>query len=439
MNNTRITLNQYQQLMLQISMDSPYNAVHAIPINPNQVDTTTLQNATHVVLQRLGLGVPQFSSDTKQVTFIPLSSPIELMTRRASLDHHAEQEINHFFSMNAFPLRFFLVFDTSAVYFSITYNHWIGDAYAISRLMDAIFTYTQGQEPPLLTLEAPPLEDCFQHIYRNKTIFYRYLGIIQTFFRFSPAYRTEISNIESIESGCFLHFFEQDVVIHLLTICRAQQITLNDLFIAILAQLFGRVTQNQREQLKQKFLKPKRDQIIIAVISNIRGFSQRSLSHAMGLFLGFFYLSFKSPESMPLQVLSQQVTLQTKRFKKNYAAVKQYLLFQVQKNIWNRTLTKKSKYRLFSKNIPITAGISNMDLNKIDPQLLHQTQQYIRFSPTAMVCPFVFNLTTLNGSLSLGVNYRKACYTAAEAENIKNEFVREIQELIHSSERSAVN
>lgn len=432
MKSTPIILNHYQQLMLQLSMDSPYNAVHAVRINADLVDAFALQNSINVVFQQLGLGVPQFLSGTQQVSFIPLAAPIELLTRHALLDQHAEQEINHFFSLNDFPLRFFLVIDGLTLYFSITYNHWIGDAYAISRLMDAIFTHAEGHPFPPLTLETPPLEECFKHIYRKKAVLYRYLGILQTFLRFSPAFRTEISDIESIESGCFSHFFDKNMLTPLLSICRAQNITLNDLFIAILAKLFGQVTQSKRAALTQKFLKPRRDHIIIAVISNIRGYSQRPLTHAMGLFLGFFYLSFKAPETLPLQVLAHQVTVQTKRFKKKFAAVKQYLLFQVQKNIWNRTLTKKSKYRLFSKNIPITAGISNMDLNKTEPQSLHQVHEYIRFSPTAMVCPFVFNMTTLNGYLSLGINYRKACYTKAEAENIKQAFVEEIQQLVDS-------
>jgi len=75
-----------------------------------------------------------------------------------------------------------------------------------------------------------------------------------------------------------------------------------------------------------------------------------------------------------------------------------------------------------------------MDLSKTETPLLQHIPQYIRFSPTAMVCPFVFNLTTLNGYLSLGINYRKACYTETEAANIKHAFIHEIQQLVSSPE-----
>jgi hypothetical protein len=120
MNRAPMNLNHYQQLMLQLSMDSPYNAVHAIPVNPSLHSAPALQNSINAILHQLGLGLPQFSSDTQQVTFIPLSAPIELHFRHAPLNQHAELEINHFFPLNACPLRFF--FSGRLLYF-IFFNY----------------------------------------------------------------------------------------------------------------------------------------------------------------------------------------------------------------------------------------------------------------------------------------------------------------------------
>jgi hypothetical protein len=106
------------------------------------------------------------------------------------------------------------------------------------------------------------------------------------------------------------------------------------------------------------------------------------------------------------------------------------LLFKVQNFILDRKKNKLSQYRLFSKNTPITVGISNMDLRHTASSLQVNVNQYIRFSPTAMVCPIVFNLTTFNNYLSLGINFRKACYTPAEVEQIKNDFVETIHRLV---------
>ena len=162
------------------------------------------------------------------------------------------------------------------------------------------------------------------------------------------------------------------------------------------------------------------------------------LENTFGLFLGFFYVSFKDPERHGLNALCQIVHSQTERLKHTKAAVKQYLLFKIQKGLWDRAKTKKSQYRLFSKNTPITVGISNMILNENNDALQNGVDQYIRFSPTAMVCPMVFNLSTINGYLSLGLNFRKTCYSPMEAVCIKNKFVIAIDALA-KQKKSLIN
>ena len=433
MANNAITLNQYQQLMRRISHSSPYNAVHTVVIDAFQDAELKLHNAINVVINQLALGNPRFSSNNQEVTFIPCVEPVPLENRFTSLDAHIDQEMNYLFASTEFPLRFFIISDHSQHYFSITYNHWIGDGYAIRCLVEAIFSHLQGESVPQLTLKAPNIDACYKHIYQKKAVYYRYLGLIQTFFRFSRAFRTDTNNDECTDTGCYTHFFEKDVFEPLALYCKAQNITLNDLFMAILAQLFGRITEEKRAKIKSKVLKPKRDRIVIGVIANIRSPSQLSLRETFGLFLGFFYLSFKSPEKQSLPELSQLVSAQTKSMKQKYTAIKQFLLFKIQTKMWDKRSSRRRQYRLFSKNTPITVGISNMNLNKGEGVLLNAVRQYIRFSPTAMVCPIVFNLTTFNGYLSLGINYRKACYSPEAVLAIKNEFIREIQNLAKQS------
>lgn len=426
MSSNAIKLNQYQQLMRRLSKTSAYNAVHTVVIAHDKDAQSNLHHSINAAINQLALGNPEFSTDNKKVTFIPCIEPVPLEMCFTSLDAHIESEMNYIFASTEFPLRFFIVSDQSQYYFCITYNHWIGDGYAICRLVDAIFSHVQGQTIPQLTLNAPPIEDCFKHIYQKRTFYYRYLGVVQSFFRFSRAFRTDASNDECTDTGCYTHFFEREVFYQLADFCKSQNITFNDLFMAILAQLFGRITQEKRAQLKSKFLKPRRDRIVIGVIANIRGQSKIALKETFGLFLGFFYLSFKSPEQYSLTTLTQTIRSQTKRIKHKYTAIKQFLLFKVQTSMWDNRKDKRRQYRLFSKNTPITVGISNMNLNKNEGVLLNDVQQYIRFSPTAMVCPIVFNLTTFNGYLSMGINFRKACYTSAEVENIKNEFIKDV-------------
>ncbi len=430
MPNGRLALNDYQQLMLRLSALSPYSAVHSVSIKAENVPLDLLQNSINHVVGSLGIGRPQFSPDNQCVTFTPDQHMLNLETRALSLHQHTEHEMNHVFLPNDLPLRFFIISEQSTLYLSITYNHWVADAYAISRLIESIFAHMRGDTAQELTLAAPSMRDCFKPIYGKLAFYHRYVTVVQSALRFSRAFRTPVSHPEQTNSSNCSYVFDQTILERLTKRCKAENITLNDLFLTILAQLFGEVTQKKRATIKRKWFKPKRDRIIIAVISNIRNQSHLPLSSIFSLFLGFFYLSFKSPEQVPFRVLSQRIRSQTKRLKNNNVAVKQSLLFKVQNFILDRKKNKLSQYRLFSKNTPITVGISNMDLRHTDASLLNNINQYIRFSPTAMVCPIVFNLTTFNDQLSLGINFRKACYTLAEVEQIKDNFVAEIHRLI---------
>ena len=437
MSSLSFSLNDYQQLMLKLSTLSPYNAVHAVLMQTVEIDQCAMEAAINMLIHQLALGEPFFSSNLKNVSFIPRAEPLKLHNCDVSLEQHLESEINYPFKLSEFPLRFFIVTHQTKKYFSITFNHWIADAYTISRIIETIFARLSEIKLPELTLTFPRIEDCFQPIYQHKSFYYRYLGMMQNFFKLLRIFRNfkahkEGYQIGCTKSGCLSYVFEEDVLTHLLRICKHQQITFNDLLITLLAQLFGQLTYTEREKMKKKWVRPKRNRILIGVIANLRAHSQVPLSHTMGVFLGFFHLAFHTPEQTSFAELSQRVHTQTQRLKRNHAAVKNYLLFKIQKNRLNRQKTQQAQYRFYSKNIPITVSISNMHLHHCDDVLSHFVQQYIRLSPAAMVCPIVFNFTTFNQSLSLSITFQKACYSSTDADQIKDGLVRAVDKLINN-------
>lgn len=426
-----LALNDYQQLMVRLSALSAYSAVHSVSIKDQNIPIPLLESAIHQVVNGLGIGRPLFSPDKQRVIFQPIEPWLDLELHTISLHEHTQIEMNHVFMPDDVPLRFFLIIDQSTLYLSVTYNHWIADAYAISRLIEAIFAEMRGDQPPKLTLAAPSMDECFTPIYGKRVVYHRCLAVAQSALRFARAFRTPVSHPEHTDSNNSAYIFDQAILEQLSQWCKSQDITMNDLFLTILARLFGKITQDKRAKVKQKWFKPKRDRIVIAVITNIRKHSHQPLSNIFSLFLGFFYLSFQAPERVSFHTLSQQIRAQTKRLKNNHMAVRQSLLFKVQNVLLDRKKNKLSQYRLFSKNTPITVGISNMDLRHTTASLQASVNHYIRFSPTAMVCPIVFNLTTFNDCLSLGINFRQACYTLAEVEQMKHDFIAEIHRLMH--------
>lgn len=422
--NKKIALNQYQQLMFKISQFSPYNAVHSVLMVE---DSYVLKDAVNTIMRCLAIGIPEFSKDTDFVIYTPPSEEIIIQTRVDSLNEHAQKELNYAFSTKEFPFRFFIITCSEKKYFSITYNHWVGDAFAISRVMSAIFNYiSEGAQTPLTT-HAPHMHLCFHHIYKNKEFYCRTLSFIRNFVGFSQAFRTPVRDVFDVKSNCTHYFFIADDSKLIVQLCKKYQITVNDFFIIVLAKVFGKWTHDARAHIKNKPFKLKRNRIIIGVISNLRSQSTINLSNIVSVFLGFFYMSFKSPEHHTFKELCVYVGEKTKRFKKQNVAIKQYLLFQLQNKWFDRTKKIRSKFRMFSKNVPIVAGISNMKLTNMAPNL----SQYIRFSPTAMVCPIVFNITTIQDHMSLSVSFRESCYTMDEAISIQNACVHEIQQLLY--------
>lgn len=423
-------LNDYQRLMLKISHLTAYNAVHAVRLASKQRDIVSmrmeLEFAINDSLQSLGMGIPIFCPDYRFVHFTSDVPYLVLSLIESKLEEHVNKEMNSPFREEELPFRFYLIKAENTHYLSITYNHWIADAYGISRLIESIF----GDFKQELTLYPPDMATCFPKIYGVLAPIYRLVAIFSSFFRFSRVYRTPIKDIELTESANTSYIFEPAVLFGLREYCKGENISLNDLFVSILAQIFSEQSQKERSSCQQKYFKPKRDKIIIAIIANIRQQSCLCLEHVFSVFLGFFYLSFKTPESLSLKTLGQSVNSQTQDFKKKSAALKQSLLFKVQNWFWDRKKSKSPKYRLFSKNTPITLGVSNMDMRHISPILNQSFEQYIRFSPTAIVCPIVFNFTTFNQYLSLGINFRKACFRDETVDRIQSDFVMAISQLI---------
>jgi NRPS condensation-like uncharacterized protein len=418
-----IPLNDYQLLMRNVSKLTPYNAVHAVAIHDYNLHLDSLQQVVTLVVQQLGLGSPEFSKNDQYVYFIDFAQAIQINQCSLAPEVHIANEINSKFTDCDLPLRFFLLEYHEKMYFAITYDHWIADAYSIVRLMETIFSLVSNKKHPSLYLLNNDIKEYFPTIYSYKQWYYRGSGLLRKLIECSQAYRTPMTSAEATNTGCSLYFFTDEELAGLLRVCKAHKITVNDCFIAILAKLFGELTVSHRMKVPRKFLKGRRDRIVISVIANIRQQSRSNLQYAFGLLLGFFSLSFKTPERYSIIQLCQNVSRQTKKIKQQQTAVKQYLLLKIQNLWWKWTTEPQKRYKLFTKNTPITVGISNMNLNVQDWSFPSMIDDYIRCSPTGVVCPIIFNITTLNHQMSVAISYRKACYTEEEVIILKGKYL----------------
>lgn len=417
-----IPLNDYQQLMLRITELSPYNAVHAVPFNLNHIPIETLASAISELIASLSIGIPVFSPTLLSVQFTPHTFPIHVAVAPTTLADHMKQEMNTAFANDCLPLRFHIITYDQETYFTITYNHWIADAYSIIKLMEAIFhTVHHAELRKPLYLNVSPMPECFPILRRKNP----YWSGIKQLWHYARAYRTPLNDMTSTETGCEVDFLLPADLAKLRTFCKTQQVTLNDFFIALLAKLLGEQSADQRHHAAKKRWIGKRNRIVISVIVNIRGHSLIPLQQHFGLFLSYFLLSFRTPEQECLKKLCHQITKKTRRLKRMQTALKQFPGLSLLTQLWDRATKTHSKYRLFSKNTPMTAGISNVVLDGIIDSTASPLHAYARCSPTAMV----FNITTCANQMFLAISYRQTCYSQTDIQRLKTKCFEAIRDL----------
>ncbi len=130
-------LNDYQLFLLRLSYITPYNAVHVIDLNPKNLSLNDLVYVIQNTLTDIGLGIPKFNAPNL-VQFIVDPSFICLKEVSEPISQYVDKEMNRPFAPNELPIRFALLSYQGITYFILTYNHWIADAYAISRLAEII-------------------------------------------------------------------------------------------------------------------------------------------------------------------------------------------------------------------------------------------------------------------------------------------------------------
>lgn len=415
-------LTDYQQLMRLFAANEPYNAVHFIELSP-QIKPECIQNNIQKVIKNLGIGSPKFANDI--VSFIPTSAKALSLKRSSdSLACHLTHELNYTFKQHDFPLRFYLCSElkTDKVYFSITYNHWVADAYAIAQFILNITT--AAQDCSLSPQQLPIKTKSQQHLIKQK-YWWSFSRLFFNSLTFAKAYRPLQTTPSQNKTLATFHLFEPHTLAKLKKISKQHLVTINDIFIVALAKIFGELSLTERNQVKKKWYKAKRSQIIISVICNLRPYQPSSLK-LFNLMLGFFNISFKEPEKQSLSALLKYTNKVSQKSKNKQLFIKNTALFKIQRYFYNRT---DDKYRLFLKNSPITVDISNLNLNHIKTS--NTSGCYLRFSPASAICPVVLNVTTLNNKIALTLTCSNKRYDADALANIKHQLVTFIDNIDH--------
>jgi hypothetical protein len=404
-------LTDFQQLMRQWSALAPYNAAHVMRLT-GAPDVERWRSAIAAATQPLGLGERNI--------------PLELST--VWLDQQITDELNRPFAAGALPLRAFVLQDTATTHWlGMTFDHWFADSRSVRALMRRIFACYSGGPA-----EVPPLRVATAPADANRTSVTHLAAIaslIRNYCRHRRAVRMSFRQPAEFSSGFLSTELPPGTLDHIRSIAKSADATVNDVFVAAAAQVLGVRTSSLRQKNRRRaWLLPPRDRVAIAAAVDRRGSKPDSDDDSFGFALGYFSIVLKEPERTPLRELTTAVAEQTRRIKTASRSARLDVDLRAARWLWNLYSDPDAQAQLFSKAMPLTAGISNVNLTgswsdqesaNSGPAVL----DYRRVSPVGPLLPMVFTLTTIRDRLSLCFTHRTIAFKRNVAEQLTALFI----------------
>jgi hypothetical protein len=408
----------------------PYNAVHVVRIlEPFEVDRLRLViNAT---LQNCGLTNLALHAGGSGYCFRGGSADCEIRVvarphASRSLSDEIEYQLNTPFVRDApmNPFRFFVEPANDSFQLGLAYFHPVADADAIVRLLVQILAAYEDkahvQSPGRMEVH-PARHD--RLIKQPPTLIARKVAALMTTYRdLRKTLRPACRDTQDLRN-CFLFYsLEPEVLRLLLEASRRLDVTLHDLFLALLMKGLSPLAAARRR-------KGRRQNISLGTIVNLRRDLGPAPAPDFGLRLGSFIVTHPAPEGAPLAELAQAIRQQTARIKerKLYLAPPLELLF----GRWIlRFFSRARRNKLYPKYYPLWGGITNLNLNPLRKSAENTgPADYFRAVSTGPVTPLVLSITTVRDMINVGVTYRPAIYPPAEIERVRQRMLDAIQEL----------
>ena len=396
-------LNDFQKLMRKWTTLAPYNAGHIMRVS-GAPEIERWSTALADVLRAPGL--------MEEDRF-----PVELST--LEIDQKITEELSTPFPEGALPVRAFVLADARESHLlGVFFDHWFADSASIRALMHRAFAHYRG-----VTGDLPPL----QLAAARGPVFPPLAGLVsclRAYFRHRRAHRFKLRTPLDFGTGFFSMRFPAGAIDRIRAVAKAQDATVNDLFLAATAQVLGEFTAKRRTAKPTRFLRTRRDRIGIATAVDLRP-RGGGADNAFGFFLEYFTVVLDQPEKRTLRELTSTVARQTTKGKAHARASHFLWNLRGAQWVWDHLSTPRSQALYSQKTMPILAGISNVDLTGswADKQAAPAdgcaaVLDYFRVSPVGPLAPLLFTLTTIRDRLSLSVTYRTTAFSRTESEQL---------------------
>jgi NRPS condensation-like uncharacterized protein len=412
-------LNIFQRSMLQWNELNPYNAVNVARI-PGALDFERLQKAINGTLEAWGL--TGLTLNRKKGNFHYHGGPVrcEIKTIAAGEDSLAieiTRQINAAFTADESfnPFRFFVAQEQNSFALGLVYFHAIADDGSVMLLLkeivDAYFGKNQANPSPPVELYPSRRDRLFSH---HPVLIARKLAAIPSLAaNMRNSCRPHCRDSRNMENGFDFFSLKPGTLFALKKSAKFWDVTLNDLFLAILLKCFSPLADVQSTRRKK---------ISIGCVVNVRKEVGMHDSRTFGLFLGSFTVSHEVPGGISVKNLANEIHRQTLAIKQKqlYLGTPLEMAFARLLLPW---LSSARQKKLFQQNFPLWGGITNMNLNSLWQPGKKSPLDYFRAVSTGPTVPFVLSITTFNDFVNMGVTFRTSIYSMEDIEKIKTSFL----------------
>ncbi|HTL29416.1 MAG TPA: condensation domain-containing protein [Tepidisphaeraceae bacterium] len=428
-------LNVFQRLVRQWDELHPYNAAQVLHLR-GAPDLGRWASDWNRTLREMGLG--RISVHGARFTYHELNGVLEPLNARfihsaCELERYIADELNRpFDSRDDLPFRPFILSGEGSYYAGIVYHHWVADSASIRMLLREWFlrqfdpTHSRHEK---LQIAARGYWQQFGPHRSRWELTEGLLSSVRWSSRFKRVRRIECPEFSKFDVGFALHEFPQEIVGPVKEFARRQTVTVNDVFLAAMAEAC-----NQFVPVVQT---TKRQDLALGTIVDLRSRGQDDLSDTFGIFLGFTSVICRPDDLSDWPRLLRHVARQSAAQKRT--GVPEASMIRMLAGIVAARMMRMKREKIvnfYRKRIPLAGGISNVNLNRDWPQRYHPDplMQYIRVSPTGPMMPLVFTTTTLGDTLNFGLTYREAVISRERAGQIAGQFKNRLIQLCQSSQ-----
>lgn len=412
----RERLNLFQRLMLRWRELHPYNPVHVVRIAA-ALDLTRLQACVDARVQALGLTDLQIDARGRHLLRGGRTRRLHLQLVASgpdpalAVERAIERAFNEpFAGAEPVPLRGFVVAAEGGFHLGLAYDHFIAGGDAIARLLTDIALDYLGVAPSVRP--APAAASSYrQLLLRHPACAARaLLTLPQAAAAMRRAHRPPLPASGDADDGFVYLRLDPASSQSLRAVLRRWGVTLND---ALVAALMLAVAPLADARLSQ----PRRREIAIASIINVRDDFGRTADHSSAPYLAALRVAHLVPPGIGLEQLAREAHRHTAAVKRERRYLQSIFGLGLSALLWPM-LSPPQRQRFYLKHHPVWAGVTTLNLNRLwqhaDPAATARLD-YLRGVPTGPLCPLVLAATTAHDVLHLGLAYRRAAFTSPDA------------------------